>query len=89
MSIINLFSFVVPSLTRHSYREKLSVQRTTGKLSIPNCRQIRAKVVENEIAASAPVTIEYSSEARTARVTRLHFVELYLIILLFQVKESS
>jgi hypothetical protein len=48
-----------------------------------------AKVVENEITVSVPVTMEYSSEARTVRVTRLHFVELYLIILPFHVKESS
>ncbi|KAF1967818.1 hypothetical protein BU23DRAFT_482252 [Bimuria novae-zelandiae CBS 107.79] len=61
MSIIRRFSFVVPSLTRHSYSEYKSVHTTSGI---------------DTIAMSTPLTILYISNARTLLVTRLHLVKL-------------
>ncbi|KAF1936977.1 hypothetical protein EJ02DRAFT_357833, partial [Clathrospora elynae] len=58
--IMRRFSLVVPSFTRHSYKEYESVQMTRGTAARP-----RRSVIIRRI-----------SEASTLRVTRLHFVEL-------------
>jgi hypothetical protein len=76
MSIIKRFSLVVLSLTIHSYKEKESVHITVKIASIFNYFIIRLRVIEIDITISIPVVITYSSEARTVRVTLLHFVEL-------------
>ncbi len=49
---------------------------TTGIGLRFNCSMIRLRVVEIEIAISMLMTIAYSSNVRTVRVTRLHLLEL-------------
>ncbi len=49
---------------------------TTGIGLRFNCSIIQLRVVETEIAISMPVTMAYSSNTRTVRVTRLHLLEL-------------
>lgn len=69
-SIISRFSYVVPSLTRQSYSDFESVQRTSSR-SIFSTFSIVALI-------EAPIskwTIAYNLEARTLRVTLLHLVD--------------
>ena len=75
MSIISLFSLVVPSLTRQSYRDFESEHIITGICGMLSVRTICWRVVLSAIALSNPLTIPYSSLARTLRVTLLHLVE--------------
>ena len=79
MLIISLFSFVVPSLIKHSYKEKESVQTTIGMWATRSQVVTIWSVDEIAIAISIPAVIAYSSEARTARVTLLYFIELQWI----------
>jgi len=71
ISIMSLFSAVVPSLTRQSYRDLESVQRTSGRL-MPSASS-RVDLIEAPI--SNPWARAYSSDASTLLVTLLHFVE--------------
>lgn len=75
-SIIRRFSFVVPSFTRHSYREKESVQITKGTGGSRSWSIINFKVVTIDRPISKPATMLYISEASTLLVTLLHFTEL-------------
>ena len=81
ISIISLFSFVVPSLTRQSYRDFESVQITIGIGGISKFRTTWLSVALNAMALSNPLTIPYSSLARTLLVTRLHLTEFQCTIL--------
>ena len=76
ISIISLFSFIVPSLIRHSYNEKESIHTTVGIFSSPSLLVIILRVVPIAYAISTPYTILYSSEASALRIIRLLFVEL-------------
>ena len=76
ISIIRRFSLVVLSFTIQLYSEYESVQTTRGIRGSLSCVIIIWRVVEIEIAILIPATILYNSEARTARVTLLHLVEL-------------
>ncbi|KAF1972273.1 hypothetical protein BU23DRAFT_468773 [Bimuria novae-zelandiae CBS 107.79] len=60
MSIIRRFSLVVPSFTRHSYREYKFIQITKGTAG-----RLRRFIIIYRIL-----------EASTLRVTRLHFIRL-------------
>jgi uncharacterized membrane protein len=57
ISIISLFSLVVPNLTIHSYKESESVQTTVGIPSILRRYMTITRVVEIEIAMSTPAAI--------------------------------
>jgi hypothetical protein len=72
-STISRFSFVVPSLTRHSYNDFESVHRTSGRGALG--RKISWIVALIAAAISNPWVIAYSSEANTLRVARLHLTE--------------
>ncbi|EFQ87031.1 hypothetical protein PTT_17595 [Pyrenophora teres f. teres 0-1] len=53
MSIIRRFSFVVLSLTRHSYKEYESVQTTSGISGIPS----RSVTILNVVAIAMPIAV--------------------------------
>ncbi|KAF1976616.1 hypothetical protein BU23DRAFT_455219 [Bimuria novae-zelandiae CBS 107.79] len=59
MSIIRRFSFVVPSLTRHSYSEYKSVHITSGIDDRPRRSVIILSVVKIAIAMTLLVTRLY------------------------------
>lgn len=70
-SIIYLFSLVVPSFTRHSYRDLESVHIIRG-ICMPKIFSTLYFMVAPELKL---FTIAYSSIARTLIVIFLHFVE--------------
>ncbi len=74
MLIINRFFFVIPSLTRHSYREYELVQTIIGIASSPSYSITFAIVELIAYAKSAPATIPYISNTSTLLVTLLLFV---------------
>ncbi len=76
MLIIRCFSLVVPSLTRHLYNKKESVQIIVGKLLIFSYYVIKLKVVDKEMAMSTLLAITYSLDTSTEQVIHLHLVEL-------------
>ena len=76
MSIIRRFSLVVPSLTKHLYKEKESVQIIVGILGTPSRSVIILSVELIAKAMSAPATMLYTLDASTLLVTRLLLVEL-------------
>ena len=71
ISIISLFSAIVPNLTRQSNRDFESVHRTSGRLiwSALSIVDFIVAVISN------PWAIAYSSEASTLLVTLLHLVD--------------
>jgi hypothetical protein len=76
ISIIKRFSFVVPSLTKHSYSKYKSVQiiiRITSRLS---CSVIIFSIEPIANIISTPVIIPYILEASIFLVTLLLLVEL-------------
>ncbi len=84
MSIINYFSFVIPSLTRHLYKEYELVQTI---ISIANSPSYSITFVIIELITytkSALATIPYISNASTLLVTLLLFVLLQQIRLLYR-----
>ena len=81
MSIISLFSCVVPSLTKQSYNDFESVHSTAGIRGSFNVSIIFWSVVRRAIALSKPLTMPYNSLASTLRVTRLHLLEFQCTIL--------
>ncbi len=74
MSIINRFSFVVPSLTRHSYKEYKSVYTTISTASSSSYSMTFVIVELIAYAKSALATIPYISDTSTLLVTLLLFV---------------
>jgi len=74
MSIINRFSFVIPSLTRHLYKEYKSVYTIIGTASSSSCSITFAIIELIAYAKSALATILYISDASTLLVTLLLFV---------------
>ncbi len=76
MLIIRRFSLVVPSLTRHLYNEKESVQIIVEKLLIFSYYVIKLKVVDKEMAMSTLLAITYSLDTSIEQVIHLHLVEL-------------
>ncbi|KAF1972277.1 hypothetical protein BU23DRAFT_468511 [Bimuria novae-zelandiae CBS 107.79] len=76
MSIIRRFSFVVPSLTRHSYSEYKSVHTTSGIDGRPRRSVLILSIVKIAIVILMLLIILYVSNARTLLVTRLHLVKL-------------
>ena len=76
MSIINLFSRVVPNLTRQSYRDFESIHMTRGTaLLLLHGLSIFINVALTTEAISNPCVSAYSSDAKTLLVTLLHFTE--------------
>ena len=61
------FSFVVPSFTRHSYKENESVHTMTGIAGIPRRSMIMANVVEIAIDMSTPLTMPVTGRVQEAR----------------------
>jgi hypothetical protein len=74
MSIINRFSFVIPSLTRHLYKEYELVQIIIGIASSPSCSITFAIIELITYAKLAPATIPYISNTSTLLVTLLLFI---------------
>ena len=65
MLIIRRFLFVVPSLTRHLYREYESVHTMSRVGGRPSRSVMILRVVRVAIAMSTPLTMPYVSKART------------------------
>jgi hypothetical protein len=70
-SIINLFSAVVPSLTKQSNKDFESVRRINGR----EICSIRSMVDLIIASTSKSLVIAYSSVANMLLVTRLHLVD--------------
>jgi hypothetical protein len=66
----------VPSLIIQSYKEYESVHMINGIKVGREDKRIALSVACMTDPISKPATMLYSSEAKTDRVTRLHFVEL-------------
>ena len=65
MLIIRRFSLVVPSLTRHLYREYESVHIISRVGGRPSCSVMILRVKRVVIAMSTLLTMPYISKART------------------------
>ena len=74
-SIINLCSWVVPSLTRHSYRDLESIHMVRGISPWAVSENIWSKVDFIVTATSNHRDNAYSSEANTLLVTRRHLID--------------
>jgi hypothetical protein len=70
-SIMSRFSCVVPSFTRHSYKDFEFIQTTSGR----SISRALSTVDLTAALISKPCAMPYSSEASTLRVTLLHFVD--------------
>jgi len=71
ISIINHFSYIVPSFMRYSYRNFKSVHRIKGIFSVFIIFSIVAFITA---PTSKPLAIPYNSEARVLCITCLHLV---------------
>ena len=81
ISIISLFSFIVPSLTRQSYSDLESEQTTIGSGGRFRFHTTYLSIVLSAIALSKSLTILYSSLTSTLLVTLLHLTEFQYTIL--------